>query len=434
MRHLHELAGRARHRAVRPQLLQRVPRQVGIRGGCGRARAQVPAVQDRAAAERCRWGRGTSREPERRGGHCGQQRCVRCGLGSAALVAAARPAAQQLDGPLAPTPPGPEYRALAPTRALVAALKASDFKAALAVLETGAVTELESFVDRGELLTPLLWSCKAASARPLIPEANAVAEALVAAGADVSVRCKRGYGPLYHAARLGYTSLIVALLDKGAKESAALDLLARACDPTTGGALKKREAILMRCIAGGDLAHLSASAKERILLSCCQNGYDAPAAALIAANVKWQVASTTTLLHRAAASGCIAAATALLDKGADMDALNALSQSPLHLACLRKRNAVALLLIARGAEKDDADELNMTPANYARIRPRRPRVRPRRAFRRSRSAFHSHRVSGRAQPPRQQRGGRHARPGAGGAGGAAQGGRGGPRRRRRWRW
>ena len=259
---------------------------------------------------------------------------------------------------------GPAYRARAPSRDFRAALQTNDFEAALALLEAQKVTELERFVgDRAQRLTPLLWACKATASPPYTTLSSEMAEALVAAGADVSVRCSRGFGPLYH----GWLcpSLLTALLDKGAKEPAALVKLARVSDATTGGPCPNYEPLLMRCIGGGDLAHLSAAVKEQILFICCITGYDAPAAALIAAGVKWQVASTLTLLHHAAASGCVATVTALLDKGAGVDALNDLQQTPLHAACNRGRSDVALLLLTRGAAKGLDDTYGMSPLNYA---------------------------------------------------------------------
>ena len=264
-----------------------------------------------------------------------------------------------------PLPAGPAYRARAQTLAFVAALKAHDYAAAASLLASCATLDLERYVDTPGLLTPLLWTCEAANIRPRIAawsDAVKMILALIVRGADVAVRDKDGHGPLFHAS-LCDSDIITSLLDKGAKEPGALVKLADVCNGTSGGPAHGHEAILTRCIAEWDLSGLSASTLSSVLVLCCRSGYDAPAAALIAKGVSWKVdAAATPLLHWAAASGCVAAATALLDKGADVNAVNSVDQSALHLACVRRNAAVALLLVQRGAAHDCRDAVfRLTP-------------------------------------------------------------------------
>ena len=77
-----------------------------------------------------------------------------------------------------------------------------------------------------------------------------------------------------------------------------------------------------------------------------------------------------TLLHHAAASGCVLTVKALLDKGADINAsLGDTLQTPLHLACLYGRKDVALALIERGANKKSSDRSSKLPLYLACLRP-----------------------------------------------------------------
>ena len=260
---------------------------------------------------------------------------------------------------------GPSYRARVVDLSFLSALKAGRYKSALDLLTpTCKVKQLERYMERAGRTTPLLWSCKAASSEPHSPFSLEVALALVAAGADVSSRDSWGHGPLWHAYRCAST-LLSALLDKGAREPAALERIALIYDGSSGGPHLQREAVLVRFLTATDLSSCHKSSKEHALYSCCRIGYDAPAAALINAGVEWRIeGSTLTLLHHAALSGGVATIAALLKTGAAVDALNDVHQTPLHLACLHARKSAALLLIERGATKDLVDSYGKTPSHY----------------------------------------------------------------------
>ena len=179
-------------------------------------------------------------------------------------------------------------------------------------------------------------------------------------------RTKSGLGTLSLATE--DDDLLAALLDKGASEPTAFEVLACCNCEKTGSAVPAREAILMRCIASGDFAHLADDIKAAALLECCRNGYDGPAAALIAAGAGCTATSLATLLHRAALTGALLTTTALLDVGGvDVDTLNSAGQAALRIACSYEREAVAMLLVSRGAKEAIFDNFGRTAYNYAHI-------------------------------------------------------------------
>lgn len=72
-----------------------------------------------------------------------------------------------------------------------------------------------------------------------------------------------------------------------------------------------------------------------------------------------------TALHTAAFHGKMAAAVALLDAGANVDAKSTLGYTPLHAAVRGGRAIVADLLIRRGADVDARDTQMSTPLHVA---------------------------------------------------------------------
>ena len=70
-------------------------------------------------------------------------------------------------------------------------------------------------------------------------------------------------------------------------------------------------------------------------------------------------------LQSAAAAGDLARATLLLDRGAAVDARDALGRTPLLLAVAQNRLAVVRLLLARGADPNAADNAGLTPLRQA---------------------------------------------------------------------
>jgi len=72
-----------------------------------------------------------------------------------------------------------------------------------------------------------------------------------------------------------------------------------------------------------------------------------------------------TPLHKAAAYGEEAVARLLLDRGAEIDAVNGKGESPLHNARAGGENAVVRLLTDRGAKIDTSNRKGEAPLQIA---------------------------------------------------------------------
>ena len=75
-----------------------------------------------------------------------------------------------------------------------------------------------------------------------------------------------------------------------------------------------------------------------------------------------------TPLHFAAAGTTMALATFILDKGADVKAVDANGLTPLHIAVLHNQKGMIQLLIARGANINAKDKNGRTPLKLANIK------------------------------------------------------------------
>eukprot|EP00927_Polykrikos_kofoidii_P078089 TRINITY_DN74962_c0_g1_i1.p1 TRINITY_DN74962_c0_g1~~TRINITY_DN74962_c0_g1_i1.p1 ORF type:complete len:490 (-),score=87.34 TRINITY_DN74962_c0_g1_i1:31-1500(-) len=75
-----------------------------------------------------------------------------------------------------------------------------------------------------------------------------------------------------------------------------------------------------------------------------------------------------TPLHKAAANGTVNVAEALLDAGADPDAIDAEERTPLHLAAIHDHDRIAAYLLEANAAPDRADRYGRTPLYYAGVR------------------------------------------------------------------
>lgn len=65
----------------------------------------------------------------------------------------------------------------------------------------------------------------------------------------------------------------------------------------------------------------------------------------------------STALHLAASKGHVEVMQLLMDRSADLDALNIAARSPLHVAILSSQQDAALFLLKNGVEVDGTDGL-----------------------------------------------------------------------------
>jgi ankyrin repeat protein len=184
-----------------------------------------------------------------------------------------------------------------------------------------------------------------------------LAQALLARGADVSVRDAVGRSPLHHASRSG--ALVQALLAHGADPLFAdrdgqLPIHAHAaeCGFTSLQLWDVApQTLRLRDHAGNTPLHLVATTGKgaqwerwKGLCSLLARRFLALGADPRAVN-----AAGDTPLHVAARAGRANLAKVLLEGGADPNARNAAGETPLHLAAARDDDDLAELLTAHGA-------------------------------------------------------------------------------------
>jgi len=198
-------------------------------------------------------------------------------------------------------------------------------------------------------------------------------EALLDGGASVDARAHDGQTALHLAATAADAAAVAALLARGADADAAdahgeapLHACVRLARPL--GACAAAAAALLR---GGAAADAREGRGATPLHLAAADG-DAPttAALLRGGADATAVGGGVTPLHLAASSahGDAALARALLDAGAEVDALAGNGATPLHLASHRGNGALAALLLERGASAGARDAQGSTPAMLARRR------------------------------------------------------------------
>ena len=142
---------------------------------------------------------------------------------------------------------------------------------------------------------------------------------LAAEGADLDAKDGDGLRPLQYARRLGRLPAVAALLRLGSLEDG-----------------------IHEAVDAGDLARVRQLLRQGVPAD--EPGLDG------------------TPLHRAAARGHIAIAAALLDAGADIDAVgDPVGAHPLHVAAIANQPALAAFLIERGANLESRDAEGRTP-------------------------------------------------------------------------
>ena len=201
----------------------------------------------------------------------------------------------------------------------------------------------------------------------------AIAELLLARGADVNSKTEGGESPLSVSLRLGFHRLADLLIAKGAALDARSDsgqtLLHLAC---AGGNKKVAELLLAR---GADLEARDNDGATP-LLSAVDFGRPAQVEMLLGRRARLDAKTKLgcSALHLAAQgrqgysdppppdADYAAVAELLLRHGADIRAvLASRGAQPLHIAAVHGNTAVARVLLERGAPVDDRDNYDQTP-------------------------------------------------------------------------
>ncbi|WP_165072330.1 ankyrin repeat domain-containing protein [Paludisphaera rhizosphaerae] len=184
--------------------------------------------------------------------------------------------------------------------------------------------------------------------------------ALIDAGADIDAAEPDGWRPLHMAASDNKVEAIEALIRRGA-DLHARDL--RGFTPLHSAANDHSKAAAALLLDRGipvDVRTRKGLAREERLSST-----GAPLTSLLAWagwHIGGKVEAEQTPLHRAAYRASPDIVELLLDRGADVNAVDARLQTPLHLAIARGNSVVAEILRVRGADPDLRDDQGRTPA------------------------------------------------------------------------
>jgi ankyrin repeat protein len=201
--------------------------------------------------------------------------------------------------------------------------------------------------------TALHWAAEAGNAQAV--------KALLAAGADVRARDGYGYTPLHLAARAGQAAAAGLLIANGADVRA---LAYNKYTPLHLAAWSGSAAIARRLIEkGADVkatdydgrAPLNYASTRRVVKILVKAGAEANAA------------SMPPILD-AGRHGFAEAAAALLDYGADIQAMDYNHYTPLHLAAWAGSLDTVKVLIKRGADVHYLDDWRSTPLDWAEYR------------------------------------------------------------------
>jgi cytochrome c len=150
--------------------------------------------------------------------------------------------------------------------------------------------------------------------------------------------------PIHDAAKKGDVAALAALLEQGVDANSSNGLATPLYYAVAGGHLEAATLLI------NNKADVNAKSIWGVpLISACSNGYGELTALLLEHGAKTDVEfDSRTPLHLAARAGCLACVDALIQAGADVNALTSRRQPPIHDAMSKGHKDVAAYLIQKG--------------------------------------------------------------------------------------
>merc|ERR1712029_370358 len=217
-----------------------------------------------------------------------------------------------------------------------------------------------------------------------------IVEMLISKGADVNCQDHTGHAPINFASQHGLQSIVKLLISHGANVNNASSIKRT---PLHEAADRGHSSVVELLIAHGADVHTKVDFNYKSYKNAechCEFFYGVTPIHLAAwghleyeghpdvvdillshgADVNALTKEGLTPLHLAASTGCIETAKRLLDKGANVNAVEGICEkaytvarkrTPLHRACLRGHTAMVELLIKSGAHPEIKDTKNQMP-------------------------------------------------------------------------
>ena len=249
-----------------------------------------------------------------------------------------------------------------PTKSLHQAVIDNDVEQVRLNISAGANVNAKDTMD----YTPLFYAAKNGQ--------KDIAELLIAGGADVNVKDRLGSTPLHYAAVQGHYEVCKLLVAKGA------DISAKNLMGATSLAMAKAQghSEIVELLSKRESGEFESELVEPPQLSKLSEATEALFGAVIAgdanqvklylskgADVNAKDRQTWTPLHVAIWDGHKAVAEELIAKGADVNVKDKRGYTPLHLAAIKGRSDAAGLLIDKGANVNVKNPAGQTPLHLA---------------------------------------------------------------------